>query len=52
MCVSVSPVGCPVVLVSQDKLKMEVFEDLPITKKQDICVSLFHCLNWFREMVR
>lgn len=38
-------------MCSKEKLETEVFEDLPITKRHDICLSLFHLLNWFRELV-
>ena len=43
--------GSPSVMCSKEKLKTEVFEDLSMTKRQDICLSLFHLLNWFRELV-
>ena len=35
-----------------EKLNKDVFEDMPLSRRQDICLSLFHCLNWFRELVR
>lgn len=35
-----------------EKLSKDVFEDMPLSRRQDICLSLFHCLNWFRELVR
>ena len=43
--------GAPVVLCCGDRLKTEVFEDLPLAKRQSVCLSLCHCLNWFRELV-
>ena len=48
----ISLLGCPVVLCSAAKLDLESFHDLPMVQKQYICASLFHCLNWFRELVR
>ena len=35
-----------------EKLNKDVFEDMPLSRRQDICLSLFHCLNWFGELVR
>ena len=43
--------GCPVVLCSEDTLTPEALEDLSLQKRQEICLSIFHCLNWFRELV-
>lgn len=34
-----------------EKLNKDVFEDLPLLRRHDLCLSLFHCLNWFRELV-
>ena len=47
----ISLLGCPVVLCSAAKLDLESFHDLPMVQKQYICASLFHCLNWFRELI-
>ena len=44
-------IGCPIVMCKAEKLKKDVFEDLPLSSRQDVCLSLFHCLNWFRELV-
>ena len=44
--------GAPVVMCTSDELKSDVFEDLPLVKRQSVCLSLCHCLNWFRELVR
>lgn len=27
------------------------FEDLPESQRIDICLSIFYCINWFRELV-
>ena len=35
----------------KDRLESEMFEDLPVAKREGVCLSLCHCLNWFREMV-
>ena len=35
----------------RDRLESERFEDLPLVKRQSVCLSLCHCLNWFRELV-
>ena len=43
--------GCPVVLCSQEKLVAGVFEGLPLQQRLDVCLSHFHCINWFRELV-
>ena len=43
--------GCPVVLCSQEKLVAGVFEELPLQQRLDVCLSHFHCINWFRELV-
>ena len=35
----------------RDRLESERFEDLPQTKREAVCISLCHCLNWYRELV-
>jgi Fanconi anemia group D2 protein len=44
--------GAPVVMCVADRLKSDMFEDVPLDKRQAVCLSLCHCLNWFRELVR
>ena len=43
--------GCAIVMCKAEKLAKDVFEDLPLPRRQDVCLSLFHCLNWLRELV-
>ena len=38
-------------LCTKAQLKFDVFEDLPAAKRQNVCLGLFHCINWFRELV-
>ena len=45
-------IGCPVVMVTEDKLKADVLDNMPAAKCRDVCLSVFHCLNWFQELVR
>jgi Fanconi anemia group D2 protein len=35
----------------RDRMESERFEDLPLVKRQSVCLSLCHCHNWFRELV-
>jgi Fanconi anemia group D2 protein len=43
--------GAPVVMCVRDRMESERFEDLPLVKRQSVCLSLCHCHNWFRELV-
>ena len=43
--------GCSIVVCTKDRLKLDVFEDLSAAKRQNICLCLFYCINWFRELV-
>ena len=38
-------------MCSEQLLSRESFEDLPEAQRCDICLSIFYCINWFRELV-
>ncbi|KAK7493947.1 hypothetical protein BaRGS_00014829, partial [Batillaria attramentaria] len=41
--------GCPVYLPDEDVYSK--IESLSVPDKDVVCTSLFHCINWFREVV-
>ncbi len=43
--------GCPVVLPSNSELTKERLEDMELDKRQQVCESVFHTINWFKELV-
>eukprot|EP00731_Ephydatia_muelleri_P027407 Em0019g280a len=43
--------GCPIVMCPEEILRLSAFEGLPTSTKQDLCLVLFHCINWMRELV-
>lgn len=38
-------------MCSEQIFNGDMFADLAESKRLDICLSIFYCLNWFRELV-
>lgn len=44
-------VGCPVLMFQEKLLEGDAFDDLSESHRSDVCLTIFYCINWFRELV-
>ena len=38
-------------MCSEKVFNGDLFENLPEVQRMDVCLSIFYCINWFRELV-